>query len=118
MKTTRIIAIAALFTLALHRQVFAVEGNPTRGQRVFGACAACHSLQSDQNMTGPSLAGLWNRKAGSLSSFDRYSTALKSVNIVWDDKTLDEWIKDPQHLVPGNQMMFPGLRTRNNALIY
>ncbi len=106
MKTTRVIAIAALFTFALQGQVFAVEGNPTRGQHVFGACAACHSLQPDQNMTGPSLANLWNRKAGGLSSFDRYSSALKSVSIVWDDKTLDEWIKDPQHLVPGNQMTF------------
>src|SRR5215471_18270277 len=45
----------------------AAEGNATRGQRVFGTCAACHSLQPDQNMTGPSLAVLWNRKAGSLA---------------------------------------------------
>jgi cytochrome c len=82
----------------------------TQGQRVFGACAACHSLQSDQNMTGPSLAGLWNRKAGSLASFSRYSDALKSSNIIWNDKTLDEWIKDPQHLVPGNDMTFAGIK--------
>ena len=82
----------------------------TQGQRMFGACAACHSLQSDQNMTGPSLAGLWNRKAGSLASFSRYSDALKSSNIIWNDKTLDEWIKDPQHLVPGNDMIFAGIK--------
>jgi cytochrome c len=61
-------------------------------------------------MTGPSLANLWNRKAGSLPGFDRYSAALKSVNIVWNDKTLDEWIKDPRHLVPGNEMTFDGIR--------
>jgi cytochrome c len=88
----------------------AAEGNSTRGQRVFNACAACHSLQPDQNMTGPSLAGLWNRKAGSVASFSRYSPALKSANIVWNDKTLDDWITDPQHLVPGNQMTFPGVK--------
>jgi cytochrome c len=82
MKTTRIIAIATLLTIALDRQLFAVEGNPSRGQRAFGACAACHSLQPDQNMTGPSLAGVWNRKAGSLASFSRYSIALKSANFV------------------------------------
>jgi cytochrome c len=81
-----------------------------RGQRVFGACAACHSLQPDQNMTGPSLAGLWGRKAGSLSSFNRYSFALKSANIAWNGKTLDEWIEDPQHLVPDNQMTFAGIK--------
>jgi cytochrome c len=61
-------------------------------------------------MTGPSLAGLWNRKAGSLASFSRYSPALQSANIVWNDKTLDEWIKDPQHLVPGNEMTFAGIK--------
>jgi cytochrome c len=47
---------------------------------------------------------------GSLSSFNRYSTALKSANVTWDDKTLNEWIKDPQHLVPGNEMTFDGIK--------
>jgi cytochrome c len=61
-------------------------------------------------MTGPSLAGLWNRKAGSLASFSRYSPALQSANIVWNDKTLDDWITDPQHLIPGNQMTFAGIK--------
>ena len=61
-------------------------------------------------MTGPSLASLWNRKAGSLSSFSRYSSALKSANLVWNDKTLNEWIKDPQQLVPHNEMTFAGIK--------
>ena len=103
-------ALAVLATLAIAPQSFAAEGNPTRGQRVFGACAACHSLQPDQNMTGPSLAEVWNRKAGSLSSFSRYSSELTSANIIWDDKTLDDWIKDPQQVVPNNQMTFAGIK--------
>jgi cytochrome c len=102
--------LTALALLALAAQASAAEGNPTQGQRVFGACAACHSLQPDQNMTGPSLADVWNRKAGSLASFSRYSHALKSASIVWNDKTLDEWIIDPQHVVPGNQMTFAGIK--------
>jgi cytochrome c len=61
-------------------------------------------------MTGPSLSEVWDRKAGSVASFSRYSTALKSANIEWNDRTLDEWIKDPQHLVPGNEMTFPGIK--------
>jgi cytochrome c len=88
----------------------AAEGNPVRGERVFNACATCHSLEPNRSMTGPSLADLWNRKAGSLASFSRYSSALKSANIVWNDKTLDDWIKDPQHLVPGNEMTFAGIK--------
>jgi cytochrome c len=88
----------------------AAEGNAARGQRAFNACAQCHSLESNRSMTGPSLAELWNRKAGSLASFPRYSPALASSNVVWNDKTLDEWIKDPQHVVPGNQMTFVGVK--------
>ena len=102
-----IVVLASFLTAS---QSLAAEGNTSRGQRLFGACAACHSLQADQSMTGPSLAGLWNRKAGSLPSFTRYSPALKSANIVWNDKTLDEWINDPQHVVPGNEMTFAGIK--------
>ena len=104
------IIVAALASLTLGSQTVAAEGNVARGQRVFGACAACHSLQPDKSMTGPSLANLWNRKAGSLPSFERYSHALKSSDIIWNDQTLDEWLKDPQHLVPGNEMTFEGIK--------
>ena len=51
-------------------------GDAEKGAAVFRACAACHSLKPDRNMTGPSLAGFWERKAGALASFERYSPAL------------------------------------------
>ena len=105
-----VIAVAALLQFLFGPSIAFSEGNTARGQRVFGVCAACHSLQPDENMTGPSLAGVWNRKAGSLDSFSRYSPALKSANIVWNDKTLDDWVTDPQHLVPGNEMTFAGIK--------
>src|SRR6516162_10498340 len=110
MKAVYAIIVASFLTLLFGAYSAFSEGNATRGQRVFGACAACHSLQPDQSMTGPSLAELWNRKAGSLASFSRYSPALKSANIVWNDKTLDDWITNPQHLVPGNEMTFDGIK--------
>src|SRR5262249_56886892 len=34
----------------------------------------------------------------------------QSADIEWNDKTLDEWIDDPQHLVPGNEMTFAGIK--------
>lgn len=110
MKGLYVLAAAVFVTFAFGVLVAFSDGNSTRGERVFGACAACHSLQPNQNMTGPSLAGLWNRKAGSVASFSRYSTALKSANVVWNDKTLDDWITDPQHVVPGNEMTFAGIK--------
>ena len=103
-------ACALLVVSVALSPAMAADGDAARGQQLFNACAACHSLEPDQNMTGPSLAGLWNRKAGSLASFSRYSDVLKASNIVWNDKTLDDWIKDPQHLVPGNDMPFQGIK--------
>ena len=105
-----IVVVAAPLAVASVLLASGIKGSAPRGQRVFGACAACHSLQPDKNMTGPSLGNLWNRKAGSLTSFSRYSPALKRSDIVWNDQTLDEWIKDPQHLVPGNEMTFAGIK--------
>jgi cytochrome c len=105
-----LVAIATLMLIALPYRAMAEPGNPTRGERMYRACVACHSLDPNRNMTGPSLAEIWNRKSGSLASFPRYSPALKSAGIVWNDDTLDEWIKDPQHFIPGNPMTFQGVK--------
>jgi cytochrome c len=99
--------IAAVAALSA---AFATEADIARGQQVFRACAACHSLEPGKNMTGPSLADLWNRKAGTLASFPRYSDALKSADLVWDDNTLAAWLTDPQQVIPGNEMTFPGVK--------
>jgi cytochrome c len=103
-------AIAALVTLASLSSALADQGDASRGRQDFRACAPCHSLEPDRNMTGPSLANLWGRKAGGLSSFDRYSDALESSGIIWDDRALDGWLTDPQRMVPDNEMPFEGIK--------
>jgi cytochrome c len=104
-----IVLAVAISMLALV-PAWAADGDSSRGANLFQNCVACHSLEPNKNMTGPSLAGLWNRKAGAVESFSRYSPSLASSGIVWDDKTLDEWLADPQHVIPGNTMTFPGVR--------
>src|SRR5690348_3385326 len=103
----KVLAVGGVVSV-LAGPAFAV-GDPEHGGALFRACAACHSLEPDRNMTGPSLAGFWGRKAGTLDSFERYSPALKSSGIVWSEKTLDPWLKSPQTAVPGNRMTFPGI---------
>src|ERR1700688_1773813 len=103
-------AVAVAVLVAGSVEAMAQTGNPGRGGRMFGACTACHSLEPNRNMTGPSLADLWDREAGTLPSFHRYSAALHSSGVVWDDETLNEWLKDPQHLIPGNTMTFQGIK--------
>src|SRR5438309_12117543 len=104
------LAIAALATIALLLPALAQPGDAARGQQAFRACVPCHSLAPDRNMTGPSLANLWGRKAGSLPSFERYSEALKSSGIIWDDRALDGWLTDPKAMVPDNDMPFEGIK--------
>jgi len=103
------LSLAAVAAIAASA-IATAAGNPERGAKVFSACAACHSLQPERHTTGPSLAGIWGRKAGSIESYHRYSDELKRSGLVWDERTLDAWLRDPQKLVPGNQMPFAGLR--------
>src|SRR5215470_8093100 len=91
------------------------------GARVFRACAACHSLEANRNLTGPSLADIWNRKAGSLSSFPRYSDAMKSSELIWNEKTLDGYLENPAQFMPGNHMTFSGVpdeKTRKGIIAF
>ena len=83
------------------------------GKTVFEKCAACHSLEAGKNDIGPSLAGIFGRKAASLDDF-RYSTAMKHSNVTWDEHTLDAFIEDPQAFIPGNRMPFDGLKDKQD----
>lgn len=114
--------LVVVFTvISLSAPALAQTAEVARGERVFRTCVACHSLEANRNMTGPSLAELWGRKAGGLSSFSRYSSALQSSGIIWQDDTLDEWLKDPLRFIAGNTMTFPGIkdsRQRADLLAY
>ncbi|WP_346659659.1 hypothetical protein [Bradyrhizobium sp. 142] len=52
-------------TILMCSPVLAEQDAAARGERDFRACMPCHSLEPDRNMTGPSLAGVWGRKADS-----------------------------------------------------
>jgi nitrite reductase (NO-forming) len=88
-------------------------GDAAAGRLVFRKCQACHSMEPDKTILGPSLAGILGRKAGSYPGYS-YSPAMKQADIVWDAKSLDAYLSDPQKVVPGNKMPFPGLKTDND----
>jgi cytochrome c len=71
---------------------------------------ACHSVAAGEQMTGPSLAHIWNRKAGSVEGFLRYSDPMKRADVVWNEATLDKWLANPEKFLPGTTMTFPGLK--------
>ena len=79
-----------------------------RGEARFQDCASCHKLEAGSNDVGPSLHGIFERKAASLSDF-RYSPAMKRSGIAWTPVTLDKFITDPQAMVPANRMPYAGM---------
>jgi cytochrome c len=62
---------------------------------VFRACTACHTLEPGLHRTGPSLAGVFGREAGTAEGFSRYSDALKSADLVWREGALNGFLADP-----------------------
>lgn len=100
----------ATVLLVLLTDTAGAAGNPERGARDFRACAACHSVNAGEHSTGPSLANLWSRKAGTAEGFSGYSEALKGANLVWDESSLDKWLNAPQQFIPGTSMSFRGIK--------
>ena len=84
-------------------------GDPEAGAQAFRACAACHTLEPGVHRTGPSLAGVFGRKAGTAEGFHRYSDALRSADLIWREDTLNGFLADPQAFLPGNRMTFAGI---------
>jgi cytochrome c len=81
-----------------------------KGKQIFDQrCQICHSMESGVNKIGPSLAGVFGSKAGSVPGYN-YSEALKGSGIVWDAQNLNQWLADPHQFVPGDKMPFPGLK--------
>ena len=107
--------------LALLPAFAAAGGDAQRGAQVFRACAACHSVAEGEHLTGPSLAHAFGREAGTATGFARYSAALKRSGVRWNEATLDRWLANPELLVPGNAMTFPGLKSgqaRQDVIAY
>ncbi len=71
----------------------------SKGRDYFiGNCIGCHAFAC--NKVGPSLGGLFGRKAGSAEGYEKYySDELKNHGVVWDENTLDEWFTDPGRIV-------------------
>ncbi len=99
----------------------ALAQDATRGQKLYEECAACHSPERNATDTiGPSLYGVAGRKAGEDGNF-RYSPAMKRSGITWTRESLNDFVADPQKLVPGNRMPYSGMpnaRDRADLIAY
>ena len=86
-----------------------------RGQQLYESrCIACHSLES--NRIGPQHRNVFGRRAGTVAGYD-YSNALRESKVVWNERTLDAWLENPERLIPGQKMGFQLGDARERASI-
>ena len=95
-----LIAISFIFLWLSHTTVLADQ---EAGRNVFfSRCIACHAFGC--NKVGPKLGDLFGRRSGTVSDYSDYSDAMKNANIIWNEKTIDAYIANPEVFIPGNGM--------------
>lgn len=105
-----LMAGAMLATLA---STALADGDAAKGEKVFNKCKACHAVgETAKNKVGPVLNGIVGAQAGQNPDF-KYSEALlekAGEGLVWDEDTLEVFLRNPKELIAGTKMSFPGLR--------
>jgi cytochrome c2 len=97
-----------------------VAGDEKRGEQVLNQCKPCHSLDAGKNGVGPTLHGLFGRKAGTVPDYN-YSAAMKNSKVVWNEDTLKQYLADPHKFIPGEKMIFAGIKNEeqlNDLIVY
>jgi cytochrome c len=101
MKVACLCAMVAGLACTTH---VATAADDDGNQIVFNnVCRTCHTTVSGDNRLGPNLADIIGRKAGSVEGYG-YSQSMKNAGVTWDAKTLDQFIANPDAVVPGNNM--------------
>lgn len=118
MKPSTIVLItAALAGMSTSLHALAA-GDAKKGEALYTSrCIGCHSI--DGNRTGPAHRGVVGRKAGAVADYD-YSDALKKSRVVWNEKTLNHWLTDPEKFIPGQKMNIsvPDAQDRKDLIAY
>lgn len=99
-------ALAAAFALALPATAEAADA----GEIAFNYCYSCHSVDpKEKDLPAPNLFGVLCRKPGSLKDFE-YSPGMvvfAKKTKVWTPTLIDQYLADPQAMVPDSPMELP-----------
>ena len=93
-------------------------GDAVKGKALYESrCTACHSL--DHSRIGPAHRGVFGRHVAQVAGFD-YSPALRRSHVVWNAKSLDRWLTDPEAFIPGQKMGYsvPDAQDRTDIIAF
>jgi cytochrome c len=97
-------------------------GDAERGRQVFQPCRTCHYPEPGfGNYNGPSLTGIFGRRAGTRDGFEGYSRVLKESGFVWTPELLDAWLASPGEFLADSTMIFVGIsdpQAREDLIAY
>lgn len=103
---------ATIAVLTVCSMGYANAADVAKGKKVFNKCKACHTLVADKHRIGPSLVGVFGRKAGTAAKY-KYSKAMKKAGgggLVWTEKTLSAYLVKPRAYIKGTKMIFAGIK--------
>jgi cytochrome c2 len=112
MKTRLIVTVLFLIPLSSFVYTEGFADDVSKGRDYFlSQCIACHAFSCNRKTdyaNSPKLGGLIGRKAGGVEDFPDYTEGFKNSEIIWNDKTLDEFFKDPGKIDPNSLMVENG----------
>ena len=103
--------LAAVFAALAVSAGNAAAADAAKGKKVYNKCKACHALKAGKNKVGPTLHGLFGRKAATIPGF-KYSKAMKASGVTWDEESLRAYLKKPRKFIKGTRMAFAGIKKK------
>ena len=93
----------------------AADSMPNGERQFMRKCSICHALgPGASRKAGPSLHGLFGRRAGTVPGYP-YSPTLRGSDIVWDDDTVNALFDaGPDHFIPGSKMPMQVIRGQDD----
>ena len=97
-----------LLPIRARSEIFADTQSLEAARETASWCGQCHNFEpSESHLLGPNLVGVFNRQAGTVEGYGRYSDAMVDAGrngVFWSSENLKRYLTDGQTFIPGNLM--------------